>query len=100
MSGALEAREALAAFSGQCEKLVDLLEGREAGLQKPPRISPEYVARDGVPYLSSSDILRFDLGHLPQVSRRQARKLERYTIRPGATLARMIHRFEDEAWIG
>lgn len=86
MSGALEAREAIAAFPGGCEALVELLDGREAGLQKPPRISPQYVQRDGVPYLSSSDILRFDLGHLPQVSKRQASKLDRYTIRAGATL--------------
>jgi hypothetical protein len=88
MSGALEARLRLTELSCLKEKLKDLCEGGISGLVNAGRITRQWVddPAHGVPFLSSTTILRGDLSNLSFISNRAVLENPKLLLREGYTL--------------
>lgn len=86
LSGAVEAKELVSKLV--TNKLAELTGGPFGGIFKAPRLSPNYVGNKdyGIPYLSSTDILKSDLSSVSLISKNQAKGLEDYFVRHGMTL--------------
>jgi type I restriction enzyme S subunit len=88
VSGAIEARELLKRFT--TSPLKKLTVGREGGIYNGPQFARNYVedSRFGVPFLTTSSLLQFDLSSVSHLSRRDAEssKLSHLRITEGTTL--------------
>jgi len=90
MSGALEARDALAALSAQKEPLQSLTAGHAGGIYNGPIFARHWVVdpQYGVPFLGNSDMSNTDLSTLPLLKKgyAQSLRLRHLEVRPGTTL--------------
>lgn len=90
MSGALEAKIRLEEKSCQKDRLGQLTAGHAGGIYNGPQFSRNFVdsPEHGVPFLSTSSMLRADLSNLPLLRKKDAysTKLAYLKVRPGMTL--------------
>jgi type I restriction enzyme, S subunit len=88
MSGALEAKVLLDVLRATKVPLQDVCLGGRNGLVNAGRIKRMWVSdeRNGIRFLSSTDILKTDLSHLQIISKQAARTNPKLLIRSGWTL--------------
>ena len=104
MSGAFEARMAIAALKAKKTSLADLTEGGLSGIFKGKMIKRIFVQdkNHGVPFLNTSDMLESDLTHVPRIPKKIADtdsdcylKPETILISAAGTIGRTVFARED-----
>lgn len=106
MSGAFEARIAIAALKAKKTSLVELTEGGISGVFKGKMIKRIFIQdkAQGVPFLNTSDMLESDLTHVPLIPKKIADtdsdcylKPETILISAAGTIGRTVFAREDMA---
>ena len=88
LSGAMEAKAALAKLPVTTTPLRELTRGGSAGIFNGPRFARSYVSdeKHGVRFLDSTDIMRADLNFVSLLAKRQVQGRPELVIEPGWTL--------------